>query len=385
MDSTECNKCGKCREICPSYRIFLNEAYSPRGRVQVFNLLKNENLTLSKSLKERILSCLLCGSCQVNCPLEVNITSLNYELRSRIDKSLVFYLFKYFSLYPGLFFSAKKIFSNLKPLKYFVKKRKKFSVPFLDKVLHSEKKSFSSSYLKIYNKIKPRGRILLFSGCTTNFLMPSVLNAIIGILSKANYEIIVPKQHCCGAPLLGAGFKEEMVNLAKKNLKNYKSFNIDGAISPCPTCAHFIDHVYSELTGEKINVINIADIIENIELKSLQTFNKKILFHVSCHSSNYIKESHKILDVFNNLGINVEKREGCCGFAGIFSFLFQRESMDILRKKVLEYEKADMIISSCPNCIIQFEFAMENKEILHYAEFIDRYILKGEKNGRGKF
>lgn len=378
MDSTECNKCGKCRELCPSYRIFLNEAYSPRGRVQIFNLFKNENLTDSKSLKERIFSCLLCGSCQVNCPLEVNITSLNYELRSKISKSWVFYFFKYFSLYPGLFFSAMKIFNNLKPLRYFAKKQKKFSVTFLDKILLSEKKSFSSSYLKIFNKIKPKGRIVLFLGCTTNFLMPSVSNAIIGILSKANYEVIVPKQHCCGAPLLGAGFKEEMINLAKKNLKNYKSFNIDGVIAPCPTCAHFIDHVYSELTGEKINVINLADIIENIELNFPQTSNKKILFHVSCHSSNYIKENHKILNIFNNLGINIEKREGCCGFAGLFSFLFQKESMDILRKKVLEYEKADMIISSCPNCIIQFKFAMENKEILHYAEFIERLFLKGE-------
>ncbi|MCX7987943.1 MAG: (Fe-S)-binding protein [Thermodesulfovibrio sp.] len=370
MDLTECNRCGKCKELCPSYRLFLNEAFSPRGRFQMFNLLINENLPESKKLYERIFSCLLCGTCQANCPLQVNIPFLMYEAREKTNKNLMQYLFKYFSLYPELFFSAIRVLNKSKPLKHFIKKQKKFSTSFLDKISVFEKKSFESSYLKIFNKIKPKGRIALFLGCATNFLMPSISNAIIEILSKANYEVIIPKQNCCGAPLLGAGFRKEMVNLAKKNLKNYKSFNIDGVITPCPTCAHFIDHVYKKITGERINVINITDITENIKFHHIQTSNKRIFFHLSCHSSNYIKEHHKILNLFNNLGINIEKKEGCCGFAGLFSFLFEKSSMDILRKKVLEYEKADMIISSCPNCIIQFKFAMKNKKILHYTEFI---------------
>ncbi|MCX8033805.1 MAG: (Fe-S)-binding protein [Thermodesulfovibrio sp.] len=385
MDFIECNKCGKCRELCPSYRIFLNEAFSPRGRVQIFNLFKEGNIPETKPLKERIFSCLLCGACKINCPIQVNVPYLMYDAREKTHKNLCLLFFKYFSLYPKLFFSISTILNSFKPLKSLIIKQKLLPSIFLDKLSAFEKKSFDTYSLKIFNRIKPKGRIALFLGCSTTFLMPFISNAIIEVLSRANFEVIVPKQNCCGAPLLGAGYKKDAINLAIKNLQIYKSFKIDGVITPCPTCAHFIVSVYKELTGESINVLNLTDAIENIELTAIQAPNQKIFFHVSCHSSNYLKESDKILNLLKNLGFHIEKKEGCCGFAGLFSFLFEKSSMDILREKVLEYEKADMIISSCPNCIIQFKFAMQNKKIIHYTEFIRENFLKGDKNGRGKF
>lgn len=382
MDFTECNRCGKCKELCLSYKIFLNEAFSPRGRVQIFSLFREGSIPESKAFRERIFSCLLCGACTVNCPLEVNVPYLMYDAREKTQKNFLLLLFKYFSLYPRLFFSTLQILNRLKPLKNFIIKQKILPAIFLDKLSAFEKKSFDTYSLKIFNRIKPKGRIALFLGCSTNFLMPSISNSIIELLLLANFEIIVPKQNCCGAPLLGAGFKKEMINLARKNLQIYKSFNIDGVITPCPTCGHFINSVYKEFTGESVTLLNIADLIESIELKPAQTAYKKIFFHISCHSSNYLKETNNIINLLPKLGLNIEKKEGCCGFAGLFSFLFEKVSMDIMREKVLEYQKADMIISSCPNCIIQFKFAMQNKKILHYTEFIWEKFLKGDKNDK---
>lgn len=378
MDFSECNKCGKCKETCPSYSVFINEAFSPRGRVQISNFFKEGNLSESKALKERLFSCLLCGSCLINCPLQVNIPNLMYEAREKTTKDFKLFLFKYFSLYPNLFFSLIDILKNLKILKNIFKKQKILPTTLIDKMSVFEKSREKTKSLKIFNKIKPRGRIALFLGCSTEFLMPSISKALIDILSAANFEVIIPKQICCGAPLLGAGFKEEMLSLAKKNLNIYKSFHIDGVITPCPTCAHFLSSIYGELMGEGIKILNLADLIEELDLVPKQHKQEKIFFHVSCHSSNYVKEYDKTIRLFTKSGINIEKKEGCCGFAGLFSFLFEKESMDILRKKVLEYEKADMIMSSCPNCLIQFKFAMENKKVLHYAEFIQKNFLKGE-------
>ncbi len=378
MDFRECNKCGKCKETCPSYSVFINEAFSPRGRVQISNFFKDGNLSESKALKERLFSCLLCGSCLINCPLQVNIPNLMYEAREKTTKDFKLLLFKYFSLYPNLFFSLIDILKNFKMLMNLFKKQKILPTTLIDKISVFEKNREETKSLKIFNKIKPRGRIALFLGCSTEFLMPSISKALIDILSSANFEVIIPKQICCGAPLLGAGFKEEMLSLAKKNLKIYKSFHIDGVITPCPTCAHFLRSIYGELIGEGIKILNLADLIEEVNLVPKKQKQEKIFFHVSCHSSNYVKEFDKTIRLLIKSGISIEKKEGCCGFAGLFSFLFEKESMDILRKKVLKYEKADMIISSCPNCLIQFKFAMENKKVLHYAEFIQKNFLKGE-------
>ncbi len=380
MDFFECNRCGKCREFCPTYRLFLNEAFSPRGRAQILLFFERGKLLESKALRDRIFSCLLCGACVSNCPLQVNVPNLVYEGRQRMTKNLILLIFKYFPLYPRLFFLFLKALNSSGPLKKILKKQKSISMVFLDKISIFENKLQEKNSLQIFNKVKPKGRVALFLGCSTNFLMPSIRDALIKILLNANLEVILPRQNCCGAPLLSAGFKKEGIELARKNVKTYKSFNIDGVVTPCPTCAHFIGTIYKELCGEVMNVINLVDLISPLSL-SREDDGKKKFFHVSCHSSHYIKDIDKILSILKTAD-DFEKKEGCCGFGGLFSFLFEQSSMDILRKKVLEYEKADMIITSCPNCIIQFKFAMQNKKILHYAEFINKNLSKGEKNVR---
>ncbi len=379
MELIECNKCGKCKEICPSYKVFMSEAFCPRGRLYLFNLLQEGLLPESPALKERMLSCLLCGSCFSKCPLGVNVPGFMYEARQKINKDLKLFLFKYFSLYPHLAFTGLKILEKISPIRFFLQKIKIVPTQLMDKLRVFDKSNELTKNLRIFNKIKPKGRVALFLGCSVNYLMPSITEALIDLLLKANFEIIIPKQSCCGAPLLAAGFKEEMLSLALKNVNIYKSFQIDGVITPCPTCAHFLGFHYKELTGEDIKILNFADLFDNSdnifqEIKS----HSQIYFHVSCHSSNYIKDTDKIAEIIKKQGVSLEKKEGCCGFAGLFSFFFEKESMDILRKKVLEYEKADMVISSCPNCIVQFKYAMRNKKVMHYIEFIQKNLLKGE-------
>lgn len=377
---TECNKCGKCKELCPSYQIFLNESFSPRGRLRLIKEFWENSIFSTESFKKRIFSCLLCGTCENLCPLDVNVSGLVYETRARMKKGIFLYLFKYFSFYPGVFFA---FFQNLNRLRFFNSLLNR--VKFLNKFLSMDS-SFRKDSLQVYSKLKPKGRIAIFSGCSSSYLLPSITNSLIYILNWLNYEVIVPKQHCCGAPLLSAGFKKEAVKLAQKNIEIYKSFNIDGVITPCPTCFNFIGDVYKEIIGESIPVIKFADLFENCNMLSdefIGEHKKSIFFHVSCHTSNYVKDADETIELLQKSGINnIQKKTGCCGFGGLFSFLFEKQSMDILRKKVLEYEKADMIISSCPNCIIQFKAGMKDKKILHYTEAISKILMKGEKNGR---
>ncbi len=371
----ECNKCGKCKETCPSYQIFLNESFCPRGRLRLIKALQENEITCEKSFKNRIFSCLLCGSCESCCPLNIDVTTLIYETRTKMKKGVFQYLFKYFSFYPEIFFSIFSILNyiknslNIKNLPYF----NRFPSPNIKR---------QANFLQVYSRLKPKGRIAIFSGCSSNYLMPSITESLIYILNWLNYEVIVPKQHCCAAPLLAAGFKKEAVKLAKKNVEIYKSFNIDGVVTPCPTCAHFIEDVYKEIIGQGLNVLRLADLFEDTLEEFKGDSNGHVFFHVSCHTFNYVKDADNILKLLKKFGIDASKKTGCCGFGGIFSFLFEKQSMDILKKKVLEYEKADMIISSCPNCIIQLKSAMKDKKILHYVEIIKKILLKGEKNGK---
>lgn len=104
MQLTECLRCGQCKESCQSYKFFLKESYSPRGRLNLINAFEENKIKESLSFKQRIFSCLLCGACENNCPLNLNISNLVYETRAKIRKEKLHYLFKYFSFYPGIFF-----------------------------------------------------------------------------------------------------------------------------------------------------------------------------------------------------------------------------------------------------------------------------------------
>lgn len=381
IDLQECIKCGKCNEVCQSYKIFMNESFSPRGRLRLIDAFYERELTQGKSFNERILSCMLCGFCENICPLGINLPFLIYKTRAEIKKNKLFYLFKYFSLYPDIFFRSLKILRKTGLIdkfgKFFLKNQ------FLDKYLAFNINARDEKFLKIYSVVKPIGRVAIFLGCSTNFLIPSIGKNLIFLLNKAKYEVIIPKQICCGAPLLSSGFNEEAIKIASENIDMYKGFKIEGIVTPCPTCAHILKDVYKDLVGESLPVVSPLDLLE--DMGEFSVVNEKLVyFHSSCHTQNYTRDDEKILNLLKNLGfINIQKKSGCCGFAGLFSFLFEKQSMDILRKKVLEYDKADMIITSCPNCIIQLKYAMKSKKILHYIEAIqDKTLMKGERYGR---
>lgn len=296
------------------------------------------------------------------------------------------YIFKYFSLYTSSVFALLRILNRFSfiadriPHSYLREK----AVSVLKRFSAFQQLPKLTEFPKIYSKIKAKARVALFLGCSSNYLIPSIGESLLEVLNLLNYEVIIPNQHCCGAPLLAAGFKKEAVALAIKNIKLYNSFNIKGVITPCPTCAHFLKDVYKELTGQGINILSLAELLESDKdaLETTSSFGVKSIFHVSCHTENYTGDSEKILNLLKISMPEIEKKTGCCGSGGVFSFLFEKQSMEIVEKKVLEYEKADMIITSCPNCIIQFRIAMRGKKIMHYAELIRKNLKKGENNGK---
>ena len=87
-----CNRCGCCRQDCPSYRIFLQEPYSPRGRNRFIRLvLENKlNLTDCRAQAEQIAaSCTLCGKCAAACAGQISTAQHVLQLRRMLGKRLL--------------------------------------------------------------------------------------------------------------------------------------------------------------------------------------------------------------------------------------------------------------------------------------------------------
>jgi len=67
----QCVMCGLCLPHCPTYRISLDEAESPRGRIALARALASGRILPGPSALQHLDQCLACLSCEKVCPSEV--------------------------------------------------------------------------------------------------------------------------------------------------------------------------------------------------------------------------------------------------------------------------------------------------------------------------
>jgi glycolate oxidase iron-sulfur subunit len=373
------------------------EGMSSRGRVALLNKFTKGELRASRKLDERIFSCMLCGACNTLCPLGINITDAIYDGRKRLrgfnNKRRLFSFAAKISLKkPTRFFRVLKIIEGVNEVFPFFKIQpfKAIDIRLPDSALKDGPSIFKAE--------KPKGRIAVFAGCTVNLIYTHIGISLIESLNAMDYDVILPKgEVCCGAPLMGIGMQEDTAEVAYKNLALFKNFNVEAVIGLCPTCVHFIKNEYKKIIGEGIdNAVEVTqffsseamklgnmEVVLNRILSSappyLRTSVPKVIYHDPCNSFynlNVTAEPRQILKVLGYRLIDSEK--GCCGFGGTFKLLYQKLSEGILEKRVEEYKKADMIVTSCPNCILQLKSKIKDKQIVHIIEVIWK-SLKGDK------
>ena len=63
-----CTRCGMCQAVCPLYRETAQESSVARGKLAILGGLMEEAFKEPRQSLEQISRCLLCGSCEANCP-----------------------------------------------------------------------------------------------------------------------------------------------------------------------------------------------------------------------------------------------------------------------------------------------------------------------------
>src|SRR5512138_3073599 len=77
-----CIRCGLCLSVCPTYREYLNETASPRGRVALTRKGLEGELALSPNLLEQMYSCFACMACNEACPVDIRPADLALAMRN---------------------------------------------------------------------------------------------------------------------------------------------------------------------------------------------------------------------------------------------------------------------------------------------------------------
>lgn len=376
-DLEKCVLCGSCKATCPTYSSSHNEPLSPRGRLKLLWAVSAGELRPSQETVNRVFSCLLCGACSDQCSAGVNILESFYQGRSLLRKNdrsgwLLGKAVKFALSRPEL---SRNLFRLSQPFIRSSLVRKGL----LDRSFRVDGDPLqkSGTVFSPEGMTAHHGRVILFTGCNINYIYPHIGESFIRVMKSLNYEVVLMKKEvCCGSPLLGLGMKDEAERFAMRNIKTFRRLKADAIVSLCPTCVVTLNTEYKSLTGETINAVDIVSFLSD-KVSSCSPLNMKAHYHDPCHSLYGLGQKDEPRELLKSAGVeSLNKESNCCGFAGTFSLKFQEMSRLLMEERAASFKEsdADILVTSCPGCMMQLSKGMPQEKIFHIIEIVEESL-----------
>lgn len=321
-----CSRCGICLDSCQMTNVEIKETQS----VYVLKHIRNRNLS-----DEKLFNCLLCGRCQSDCPVGLNLNDL--RITQRIE-------------------STKEYNSSYK-------------------------------YLNGANKhITPKAEVVYFAGCMTH-LTPAIIKSMKEIFAYTNtsfWFLDEDKTSCCGRPLMQVGQFEAAKKLVEYNRELIICSGAKKLVVSCPICYKVFKEDYT-LPG--VTVVHHSEFLLELlyeKLLPIVKFPIRAIYHDPCElgrGSGIYHQPRLVLDEFVNLiSINNEKEKSFCCGGSLANVKIQMNERNVISKRVLQEYLSfspDLLVTSCPLCKKTFA---KNKDlqIMDISEIVSMAIKKIE-------
>ena len=409
---SHCVHCGLCLNDCPTYRLWGQEADSPRGRIRQIELVDQGKLELGDAFVTHIDRCLDCRACETACPSGVEYGKLVETARAQIEQhykrplaSRLVRDFVYRKLlpYPSRIAFAARLLkfyqrSGLAALARSTGILRLLGLQDRERLLPKiDSEFFFSDLGKTYPAKGPRrARVALFAGCVAQVTFGELNRATIRVLQANGCEVAVPAgQVCCGALPNHAGVRDVARDLSRANLSAFAVDDFDAIITNAAGCGSTLKeytHLFadSDLSHEQAAkfAAKMRDVTEFLaELGITAKLNKvplRVTYQDSCHLAHgqKIREApRKLIRAVPGVEfVEMPLADQCCGSAGVYNVTETKASLELLDRKMdsLKQTHAQAIITANPGCILQLRVgsAIHNtqQEVLHVVELLDRAI-----------
>jgi glycolate oxidase iron-sulfur subunit len=404
-DISQCNKCGFCQVACPIFRLTGHESGVARGRLALLRAIVEGRLDWNPDIEEPLFDCLLCGACTANCFPAIPTADLVLKARSEyLDKvgrkSIHRLLFDHLLPYPQrLHWAARAVAlgknSGLSDVAQALGLLRVFgrNLPKANEIVER----FPSRAFR--DKIKPRAyggrgeslRVGYFVGCGVDVITQNIGKASLPLLKTIAKAVHVLDNCCCGLPAWSYGDVPAAQRLAEKNLTILSSRELDLIVTDCSSCAAFLKK-YSTVfpPGHRLHdrAVLVADrvrdmvtvLFENQTRPAAKKDPLTVTYHDPCHAARgqgIVKEPR---DLLNRLpGViykELPEADWCCGGAGSYAVAHHALSRKVLDRKMdnLKKTRADVLVTSCPACVIQLSFGVRrhglNTRVCHISELV---------------
>ncbi|MDR1050303.1 MAG: (Fe-S)-binding protein [Deltaproteobacteria bacterium] len=402
-----CMRCGFCQSVCPVYGATFREADVARGKIALLEDLARELTEDADNVSDRLDRCLLCGSCESNCPSGVAVMDIFLRarcivagwkglsaakrliLRNVLTRPVLFNLLVRFSS-----LGQKLVMRRASP------RQGTGKAPMLERFLGDRhvpalpKTTFASARGRI--DLAGRGpKVALFPGCVPDKLFGSLAEATLRILKKHDCGVFCPSDElaCCGIPSLASGDMSSFKELVGLNLKALSGHEFDYLVTPCATCASNIKENWRRFKGRfdrgeraaveeigprTMDMTSFLVRVLKVDFKAVSGPGKVVTYHDPCHLKKSLGVSAEPRTILKSLpGFNYKEMpeaDRCCGNGGSFNLSHYDLSKDIGSRKRANIMsvKPDVVATGCPACMLQLNDMLSRNgdpvEVRHVVE-----------------
>jgi len=379
-----CIRCGLCLSVCPTYREYLKETASPRGRVALARMGLEGRLELTPNLIEQMYGCFACMACEAVCPVGIRPGDLALHMR-RVDERIHPARWKQ-HIFGGLVSYTRRMEWATLPLRLYQKTGVRGLVHALGlfRLLPEKIRDLEAMLprmpLRPLRRVLPvitkaRGeekyRVGFFPGCAQNLLFAEESAAALRVLARNGCAVVTPNAvECCGMPARVYGRMDLVEKQAKRNIEIFERHDVEFILTDCATCGStlkeyvniFADNPEWNARAEafRAKVRDISEFLAFIPLeKPAGRVKGRVTYHDPCHlrrAQRVWKEPRKILSLIDGLEfVELPEADWCCGSAGSQLITNYETSWKVLNRKLDNVEKtgADIVASGCPGCRMQ--------------------------------
>ncbi len=340
--------------------------------------------------------CSGCGICSRVCPQEVRIAELNSRARAELKRERGAPLRDQLVARPGLLGRAGRPVAplfNWAMANSLIRWAGEQTIGIHRKapVPRSTTRTFSY-WAGHHGGLKSARRVVYFHGCSTQWYEPHVGKKVTAILEHNGYQVVIPKQDCCGLPLQSNGLFPAARKAVTRLARQLAPDGTTGlpVISSSTSCGLMLKREAREILGADSPELRAVsqrtyDIFEFLlelhhrgELRTdFKPVPLTVAYHAPCQQQNQLigKPALEILRLIPALRL-VELDRSCCGIAGTYGV--KREKYEIAMRvgaplfADIQAEGPDLLACDSETCRWQISAAtgatsVHPLEILHRA------------------
>ncbi len=347
-----CYQCGLCDTVCPWDKV---RSFSMR------KLIRQAAFGLTEIEVEDMWLCTTCGICPKHCPRDVKQIDFGVSLR-RIATE--------YGVFPASAKPISAVSASLgdegNPLNAERQKRAEWAEG------HSVK-NFTEGMDYLY-----------FPDCylcyDPRLMKAAQATAKILNVTETDFGILGSKENCCGESIRKTGNEGLFKRLAKQNTTAFIENGVKNIIVSSPHCFHTFKNEYPEFMVN-FEVAHTSQYLFELvcegKLEPTKEYKKKVTYHDPCYMGRHngiYDEPREALKKIPGLELveMADSREQslCCGGGGgrIWMETPKTERFSDLRVKQAVVTGAEVLVTSCPYCITNFE---ESRLALNCEEAIE--------------